>query len=234
MRRFMILFLTILPVCMPASAQYYEQPRSKDTVELKYAGDTIRKGMRLLPDLLSPELFIPSDRLSGVTTWMSAPVSRPEVHVIPVYGFSGYGFGRFTVDHFDRFFANLLGFNHVDVPQLVDNQQMMLGNTLRLARNFYMLSGILYGAQLGVMGNNWGIGERSGFIYNPSDNVSIVIWDQYYHALTVYLPVFFPGAKSGAAIRLPATPEVFSFGLQANFTVGEFIIGVGTSITPGK
>ena len=87
---------------------------------------------------------------------------------------------------------------------------------------------------LGVMGNNWGIGERSGFIYNPSDNVSIVIWDQYYHALTVYLPVFFPGAKSGAAIRLPATPEVFSFGLQANFTVGEFIIGVGTSITPGK
>ena len=44
----------------------------------------------------------------------------------------------------------------------------------------------------------------------------------------------YPGAMSGAAVKMPATPEVFSFGLQANFTVGEFIIGVGTSITPGK
>ena len=111
---------------------------------------------------------------------------------------------------------------------------MMLGNTFRLARNFYMMSGILYGAQLGVRYNLWGIGERSGFIYNPRPDVSIVIWDQYYHALTVYMPVFFPGAANPAAIRLPATPEVFSVGVQANFTVGEFIIGIGTSVTTPK
>ena len=111
---------------------------------------------------------------------------------------------------------------------------MMLGNTFRLARNFYMMSGILYGAQLGVRYNLWGIGERSGFIYNPRPDISIVIWDQYYHALTVYMPVFFPGAATPAAIRLPATPEVFSVGVQANFTVGEFIIGIGTSVTPPK
>ena len=37
-----------------------------------------------------------------------------------------------------------------------------------------------------------------------------------------------------SAIRLPATPEVFSVGVQANFTVGEFIIGIGTSVTPPK
>jgi hypothetical protein len=36
----------------------------------------------------------------------------------------------------------------------------------------------------------------------------------------------------GAAVKMPATPEVFSFGVQASFVVGEFIIGVGTSITP--
>ncbi len=35
-----------------------------------------------------------------------------------------------------------------------------------------------------------------------------------------------------AAIRMPATPEVFSFGVQATFNIGEFIIGVGASIAP--
>ena len=87
---------------------------------------------------------------------------------------------------------------------------------------------------MGVQGNNWGIGERDGFIYNPKPTVSLIIWNQYFHSLTVYYPVMTPDALSGAAIGMPATPEVFSFGLQANFTVGEFIIGVGTSITPPK
>jgi hypothetical protein len=31
---------------------------------------------------------------------------------------------------------------------------------------------------------------------------------------------------------MPATPEVFSFGVQATFVVGEFIIEVGASVTP--
>ena len=38
----------------------------------------------------------------------------------------------------------------------------------------------------------------------------------------------------GAAIKMPATPDVFSFGVQASFVVGEFIIGVGTSVTPKR
>jgi hypothetical protein len=35
-----------------------------------------------------------------------------------------------------------------------------------------------------------------------------------------------------AAIRMPATPEVYSFGVQASFVVGEFIVGVGMSVAP--
>ena len=190
---------------------------------------------RVIPFLLPLDLFVPKDRLFGYGPWTYAPMARPVVHILPEFGFSGsVGFGLYSIQHPDRFFSTLEGFNGFDVPQMYISQQMMLGNTLRLARNFYMMSGILYGAQLGISGNNWGIGERSGFIYNPSKNVSIVIWDQYYHALRVYYPVLYPGARSGTAVRMPATPEVFSFGLQANFTVGEFIIGVGTSITPGK
>ena len=44
-------------------------------------------------------------------------------------------------------------------------------------------------------------------------------------------PVLFP-RKDGdmAAIRMPATPEVFSFGVQASFVAGEFIVGVGLSV----
>ena len=232
MRRFMILFLTILPVYMPASAQYYEQPRSKDTVELKYAGDTIRKGPRLLPDLLSPELFIPSDRLSGVTTWMSAPVARPEVHVIPVYGFSGYGFGRFTVDHFDRFFANLLGFNHFDVPQLVDNQQMMLGNTLSLGkkRRLFFTNGILYGRHFGTWGNMIGMGSREGLIFRPSGVLMITVWTQEYQSVYAYSPVVYPKpGEDPPAIKLPASPVMVSYGAQAYFLAGQFWIGVGAS-----
>lgn len=190
---------------------------------------------RPIPFLLPQTLFIPKDRLFGYGPWIYAPITRPVVYILPTYGFSGsVGFGLYSIQHPDRFFSTLEGFNGFNIPQLYISQQMMLGNTLRLARNFYMMSGILYGAQLGIRGNNWGMGERSGFVYNPKENVSIVIWDQYFNALTVYFPVLFPGATSGAAIRLPATPEIFSFGLQANFTVGQFIIGVGTSIAPGK
>ena len=39
-------------------------------------------------------------------------------------------------------------------------------------------------------------------------------------------------AGDGAAIRMPATPEVFSFGVQATFVVGEFVIDVGASVSP--
>ena len=189
----------------------------------------------ILPIVLPADIFIPSDRLLGVTPWNSAPIIRPTVIYHPKHGFTGsIGFGQYMLQHPDKFFSTLEGYNGFNIPQLYISEQMMLGNTFRLARNFYMMSGILYGAQLGVRYNLWGIGERSGFIYNPRPDISIVIWDQYYHALTVYMPVFFPGAANPAAIRLPATPEVFSVGVQANFTVGEFIIGIGTSVTPPK
>ena len=95
------------------------------------------------------------------------------------------------------------------------------------------MSGILYGAQLGVMGNNWGMGTREGFIIQPSSIVTITIWNQYFQSVSVYSPVMYPTATGdGTAIRMPATPEVFSFGVQATFVVGEFIIEVGTSVAP--
>ena len=185
-----------------------------------------------IPDFLSPDLFIPRTRLVGIAPWMSAPIRRPVVYVVPVNGFDGsIGFGEYSLAHPDKFFSTLNGYNSINIPQMYITQQMMIGNTFRLARGFYMLSGIMYGAQLGVMGNNWGLGNREGFIWQPTSILSIVIWNQYFQSLSVYSPIVYP-SSSGAAVKMPATPEVFSFGVQASFVVGEFIIGVGTSITP--
>lgn len=189
---------------------------------------------RVIPDLLSPELFIPADRLNGFLPWNSAPLLRPVFQILPVYGFDGsVGFGEFNQDHPDKFFSNLMVSNHFDIPQLFVSEQKMLGNTLKLGRRFYFLSGIMYGAQLGVRGNNWGMGTREGFMYRISSNASITFWTQYFQSVAVYSPVLFPRSDGDmAAIRMPATPEVYSFGVQASFVVGEFIIGVGTSVAP--
>ena len=185
-----------------------------------------------IPDFLSPDLFIPRSRLVGLVPWTSAPILRPVVHVVPVSGFDGsIGFGEYSLSHPDKFFSTLNGYNSISIPQMYITQQMMIGNTFRLARGFYMMSGIMYGAQLGVMGNNWGIGNREGFIWQPASILSIVIWNQYFQSLSVYSPIVYP-SSNGAAVKMPATPEVFSFGVQASFVVGEFIIGIGTSITP--
>ena len=109
----------------------------------------------------------------------------------------------------------------------------MLGNTLKIGRKFYFMSGILYGAQLGVRGNNWGMGTREGFVYRPSESVSVTFWTQYFQSVAVYSPVLFPRPDGNmAAIRMPATPEVYSVGVQASFVAGEFIIGVGLSVAP--
>lgn len=154
--------------------------------------------------------------------------------IYPVSGFVGsVGFGEYSVQHPDKFFSTLEGYNSIEIPQMYITRQMMIGNTFRLARNFYMLSGIMYGAQLGVMGNNWGIGNREGFIWHTSDFVSLTLWNQYFQSLSVYTPIMYP-SEDGAAVKMPATPEVFSFGLQATFVWGEFIIGIGTSVTPNK
>ena len=189
---------------------------------------------RPIPDLLSPDLFIPKSRLVGFQPWTYAPLPRPVVYVLPTFGFDGsIGFGEYAVEHPEKFFSTLEGYNSINIPQLYLTEQMMIGNTLKLGKKIYFMSGILYGAQLGIMGNNWGMGTREGFIIHPSSVVTITIWNQYFQSVSVYSPVLYPNANGdGAAVRMPATPEVFSFGVQASFVVGEFIIDVGASVAP--
>lgn len=187
-----------------------------------------------IPFLLPSYLFIPDSRLFGYGPWDSAPISRPEVYYIDIHGFDGsIGFGEYSLQHPDKFFSSLEGRNFIDIPEIFISRQMMLGNTLRLGRHLYFLSGILYGSQMGVHGNNWGMGTREGIVFHPSSIVSITFWTQYFQSVTVYSPVMLPMADGrSSAIEMPATPEVFSFGVQANFIVGEFLIGVGTSVSP--
>lgn len=187
-----------------------------------------------VPFMLSSESFIPASQLNGFLPWNAAPMLKPVVHVLPVYGFDGsIGFGEFIIEHPDRFFSTLTGSNYIDVPEIFVSEQKMIGNTLKLGRRFYFMSGILYGAQLGVRGNNWGMGTREGLIYRHSDLLSVAFWTQYFQSVAVYSPVLFPRDDGNmAAIRMPATPEVFSVGVQASFVAGEFIVGVGLSVAP--
>lgn len=187
-----------------------------------------------LPMVLPADIFIPADRLFGFGPWTSAPITRPVVFTVPKDGFLGsIGFGEYSLAHPEKFFSTLNGYNCINIPQVFLTRQMLVGNTFRLGRNVYYLSGIMYGAQMGVMGNNWGMGAREGIIWNPTSLISIVIWTQEFQSVTVYTPVIVPNRNgSGAAIVMPATPEVFSFGVQANFVAGEFIIGIGASVAP--
>ena len=212
----------LIPVHPPESTSGEQQPARKDTLP------------RLLPIVLPSEVFIPNDRLEWLAPWTSAPITRPVVHSQKSHGFLGsIGFGEYSLVHPDKFFSTLSGYNSINIPHIFLTQQMLLGNTFRLGRNIYYMSGIMYGAQMGVRGNNWGMGAREGFIWNPTSAISIVIWTQEFQSVVVYTPVIFPDKNgSGAAITMPATPEVFSFGVQANFVVGDFIIGVGTSVAP--
>jgi hypothetical protein len=189
---------------------------------------------RPIPDFLSSELFIPKSRLLGFRPWTFAPLPRPVVYILPTFGAGGsIGFGEYSMEHPEKFFSTLEGYNTINIPMLYVTEQMMIGNTLKLGKNIYLMSGILYGAQMGIMGNNWGMGTREGFIIHPSSVVSITIWNQYFQSVSVYSPVMYPNPSGdGAAIRMPATPEVFSFGVQATFVVGEFIIDIGASVAP--
>ena len=221
MRRYILLIILVIMLGWKMTAQVMEKVDSFP---------------RPIPNLLSPQLFVPAEYLNGLLPWNAAPLLRPVFHVLPVYGFDGsIGFGEFNMDHPEKFFSNLLNSNYINVPQLYISEQKMIGNTLKLGRNFYFLSGIMYGAQLGVRGNNWGMGTREGILYRPSENLSIAFWTQYFQSVEVYSPVIVPRPYrplDGTAIVMPATPEVFSFGLQASFVVGEFIICVGTSVAP--
>lgn len=219
MKRNILMIMLAVLMCIPAMGQKEEKVDSFP---------------QPIPNLLSPQLFIPADLLSAYLPWHYAPLLRPVFSVLPVYGFDGsIGFGEFNMDHPDKFFSNLLNSNYINIPQLYISEQRMIGNTLKIGRRFYFLSGIMYGAQLGVRGNNWGMGTREGFLYRPSENLSVAFWTQYFQSVAVYSPVLFPRADGNtAAIRMPATPEVYSFGVQASFVVGEFIVGVGMSVAP--
>jgi hypothetical protein len=231
--RQIIIICIFMMAAVRIAAQDHNMPQPCDSLQPDLENDEVSAPERI-PFLLDAQIFIPYDRLAGLVPWHYAPMTRPIVLVIPRTGISGtVGFGEFSQEHPEKFFSTLEGYNSINIPQLYLTQQMMIGNTLRLARNFYMLSGILYGAQLGVMGNNWGMGTREGFLWHPSAMTSIMLWNQYFQSVSVYAPVVIPvHAGSGTAIKMPATPEVFSFGLQASFVVGEFIICIGTSVTP--
>lgn len=213
------MFILSVMLCIPSAAQEVERTDSFP---------------HPIPNLLPPELFIPADLLDAYLPWHYAPLLKPVFTVLPVYGFDGsIGFGEFNMDHPDKFFSNLLNSNYFNIPQLYISEQRMIGNTLKIGRRFYFLSGIMYGAQLGVRGNNWGMGTREGILFRKSENFSVTFWTQYFQSVAVYSPVLFP-TKNGstAAIRMPATPEVYSFGVQTSFVVGEFIVGVGISVAP--
>lgn len=229
----MIAALTVILASAVSLKGQTKEDTLKDSIELKHVSDTLRTDPRRLPDLLSPSLFIPSDRLAGVSPWVSAPIVRPTVHVIPVYGFDGYAFGQFTVDHFDRFFSNLLGNNRLNIPQVVDHQQMMLGNTLSLGkkRRLFFTSGILYGRHYGSWGNMIGMGSREGLIFRPSGVMIITVWTQEYQSVYAYSPVVYAKPGEGtASIRLPASPVMVSYGAQAYFLAGQFWIGIGATL----
>ena len=214
--------------------QEFDQDLPLDTVPVHPRVDSSMSLPRIIPVILPADLFIPSDRLIGYEPWVSAPITRPTIHFIPVNGMSGLiGAGEFSIEHPDKFFSTLSGHNYIDIPNLFVTQQMMLGNTFRLGGNVYFMNGILYGSQMGVMANNWGMGTREGFIWRPSASFALMVWNQYFQSVSVYTPVVYPLPDGNmAAILMPATPEVFSFGVQASFVVGEFIIGIGTSISP--
>ena len=149
-------------------------------------------------------------------------------------GVSGIvGAGEFMQDHPDKFFSTFNGNNIFDIPQLYLSEQKFLGNTLRLGRGsgFYFMSGIMYGAQLGVHGNNWGMGSREGIVWHPNGSISVLLWNQNFQSVRVYTPILFrtPDGDT-SAILMPATPEVLSFGAQASFVSGGFIIGLGISV----
>lgn len=228
----MILIFAILPLCVRSQGQEGNSGSHGDDSLMIFKADSFPK---VIPFVLSPSLFIPVERLAGDEPWHSAPITKPFVHVIVPDGFDGsVGFGEFHLEHPEKFFSTLFGYNHIDVPQMYESEQMMLGNTLRLwKKGLYFMSGILYGAQLGVLGNNWGMGTREGIIWRPDDRLSIMLWSQYFQSVQVYMPVLsWRSDGDASALIMPATPEVFSFGVQASFIWGEFIIGLGTSVAP--
>ena len=228
LKYFISLIIVVVTPSLSSFAQYRDDV--KDTLVEAHKSDSAAYFPHTIPNLLPENLFIPRKAYQGATVWMSAPITRPVVHVMPVYGFNGYGFGKFYVDHWEKFFANLLVFNRINVPSLVESQQMMIGNTIALGkkRRLYLANGILYGRYYGTWGNMLGMGSREGLIFRPNGYVILAVWTQEYQSVYAYSPVLYarPG-ESTSAIKLPASPVVVSYGAQAYFLAGQFWIGIG-------
>ena len=235
------ILILILPLLLPAQNVEQVLEQSKELLQefdqdLPLDTTIVQVHIpNMIPMVLPADWFIPDSRLAGITPWTGAPISKPIVFYFPETGISSLvGAGAYSQAHPDKFFSTFNGNNIINIPQLYVTEQRFLGNTLRLGKKsrFYFVNGILYGAQLGVRGNNWGMGTREGILWRPNDKISVFIWDQVFQSLVVYTPILFPTPDGNtAAVLMPATPEVLSFGVQASFIVGDFIIGVGTSIT---
>ena len=164
---------------------------------------------------------------------LSAQIQEKDKRIDGVSGIIGAG--EFLQDHPDKFFSTFNGNNIINVPELYLSEQMFLGNTLRLWKRggLYFMSGIMYGSQMGVLGNNWGMGTREGILWHPNGNVTVLVWNQNFQSVSVYTPILYKTPNGDtAAILMPATPEVESFGAQASFVSGKFIIGIGVSVAP--
>lgn len=228
LRAGMKLKIIILAAALSVYPLYTVRAQSADTRK-----DSTSYFPHPIANVLPSSYFIPPDRLQGLTQWMGGPVSRPTVHVMPVYGFNGYGFGKLYVDHWEKFFANLLSYNSIDTPQLLDTQVMMVGNTISLGkkRRLYLSNGILYGRHYGIWGNMIGMGSREGLIFKPNGWLVITVWSQEYQSVYAYSPVVYPYEGEGtASVKLPASPVMVSYGAQASFLAGQFWIGLGASL----
>lgn len=228
-----LLISLLLPLICSVSFAQQESTGSRSHSLQTESADSLPRPISIV---LPPQLFIPKDRMEGLQPWLYAPITRPTVIYLPVTGFNGgEGFGQYFQEHPDKFFSNFLGRNVINLPNLYVTRQMMIGNTLRLDKKgrVYLLSGILYGSQMGVIGNNWGMGTKEGILIRTKGTLSIVVWNQQFQSVMVYSPVVHPDASgSGAAVIMPATPEVVSIGVQASFVSGEFIIDIGASFSP--
>ena len=91
----------ILLVVMLSCRGIYAQERGLvhgDTLSLMPPADSVPNR---IPDFLPADIFIPPVRLVGLDPWTSAPLPRPVVEVMKIYGFNssiGFGAGGETGD----------------------------------------------------------------------------------------------------------------------------------------
>ena len=115
----------ILALCVSASFAANAQVNDRAQAEYGRTSVSVTDSLpRPIPFILPQDLFVPKDRLFGYEPWTYAPMARPVVHILPTFGFSGsIGFGLYSIQHPDRFFSTLEGFNGFNIPHLYISQQ---------------------------------------------------------------------------------------------------------------